>query len=161
MPLAWFVCSYKVRLDSSRIRYCAMDDFTTLIRADDGDWSETEVLGGFALVKVQALLPALQMIAATPGFQRLPKDRLDDSLSDLTQAQKTALRDRLEAMGYPLAEIRAALGNDLGAHTVRDVLRFATSRRLTPRYDAMTATIILDGPIQVCRTVESVDMAVT
>ena len=46
MPIAWFICPYKQRPAPKRnFRYCAMDDLTAVIRADGGDWSETEVLG--------------------------------------------------------------------------------------------------------------------
>lgn len=161
MALTWFICPYKPRPSKPRFRYCAMDDFTPQIRADGGDWHETEVLGNRAVVKVRALLVTLTTIAATPGFQRMPKDHLDDSLSDLSPLARQEILDQLEAMGYSLAEIQAALGNDLGTKTLREVLRFAATRRLKPRYDAGTATIVLDGPIQACRSVESVDEAVT
>lgn len=137
-----------------------MDDFTGLIRAEGGDWHETEVLGNFAIVKVRGSVPTLALIANTAGFRRLPKDRLDDSLADLTAAQKQALRDRLLDMGYSVAEIQTALGNDLGTKMLRGVLRFAATRRRKPRYDAPTDTILLDGPVQPCRDVDDVDRAV-
>ena len=52
MAIAWFICGYKLR--RANMRYCAMDDFTALINTDAGTWSESEVLGGSALVKVRA-----------------------------------------------------------------------------------------------------------
>src|SRR3990167_627495 len=161
MPVGWFLSPYTRRLTKGLpSRYCVMDDFTTRIQADGGDWAETEVLGNHAVVKVRAALGTLQDIAAASSFQRLPKDRLDDALSDLPDAQKRAIRQTLESLGYPLDEIKTALGDDLGSKALRDVLRFATTRRLTPRYDAATDTIKVDGPSQVCRPIADVDRAV-
>jgi hypothetical protein len=65
-------------------------------------------------------------------------------------------------MGYSLAEIAAvmpATGN-WSSITLGQVLRFAASRRLKPRYDAPSDTIVCDGAIQECRSVASVDGAV-
>lgn len=154
----WFLVPYLRRTSMPRPeRYCAMDDFSSAIKADGGEWTETEVLGNHAIVKVRASAATLQTINAAQGFTRLPKDRLDDALSDLTQQQRTALRDRIEALGYARAEWQAALGTDLGAVTLRQVLVFVASRRLKPRYDAGTDTIVLDGPVQACRPVADVD----
>ena len=160
MPVAWFLCPYAIRLGRPNFRYCQMDDFTAMIRADGGDWHETEVLGNRAIVKVRASLATLQAITGTAGFRRLPKDRLDESLSDLSPAVRRGIRDELETMGYPLAEIQAQLGNNLDAVTLGTVLRFATTRRRKPRWDVITQSIVLDGPVQACRSVESVDRAV-
>lgn len=156
--IAWFICPYKRRPVPRPIRYCAIDDFTAQIRADGGDWSASEVLGNSAVVKVRASQATLDLIAAT--FQRIPLSRLADSLSTLTSAQRTAIRDRLLALGYPDAEIRAALGSNLANRTLGDVLRFAATRRLKPRYDALTDQIFVDGPQQPCRPIADVDTAV-
>ena len=160
MALAWFLCSYK-RRDRGSLpgRYCAMDDFTPQIRADGGRWSETEILGDRAIVKVQALVVTLTAIAATAGFRRIPLDRLDDPLSSLRPAQRTAIRNEITDAGYTLAELNAAIP-DLASATLGQVLRFMARRRLKPRYDVGTDAIVLDGPVQVCRTIESVDGAV-
>jgi hypothetical protein len=161
MAIGWFICPYKRKPDPTRmIRYCAMDDFTAQIRADGGNWSETEVLGDCAVVKVNASNATLNAVAGTPGFVRIPVARLGDSLSSLTTAQRAGLHTRIEAMGYPLAEIEAALGPDLGLKTLGDVLRLVTRRRLRPRYDAETDRLIWDGPIQPVRPIEDVDRAV-
>lgn len=167
MAVTWFLAPYK-RQDKVingvlifRGRYCAMDDFTALILADGGMWSETEVLGNHALVKVRASAATLTTIAAAQGIRRLPKDALDDPLSSLTNAQRTALRDLIESLGYPRAEWQAALGTNLGLRTLREVLQFIRRRRLKPRYDAGSNTIVLDGAVQQTRTLESVDLAVT
>ena len=60
-------------------------------------------------------------------------------------------------LGYNTAEIRADLGQNIGNKTLRDVIRFALKRRLKPRYDEPTNSIVLDGPEQVCKTAETLD----
>lgn len=163
MALAWFICSYK-RRNPGEVppeRYCAMDDFTTQIRADGGMWSETEILGDCALVKVHASDATLVLINAGPGFLRIPNHvDLNDTLGDLTANQRQAILDKLQSMGYTLAEIQAALPANWQNVTLGQVLRFAATRRLKPRYDENTDTIILDGSIQPVRSVDSVDEAV-
>lgn len=161
--MAWFIVPYDLVIGHTgkrNRRVCAMDRFTTLIQADGGKWSESECLGNHAIVKVSALPTTLTLLAAEPGFQRIPKDALDDSLSSLSNAQKTAITNKLESLGYPTAEIRADLGNNIGTKTLRDVLRFALKRRLKPRYDPIGDTVILDGPVQVCKTIEAVNAEV-
>lgn len=166
MPVAWFICKYKRRTVPPNSwwklhRYCAMDDFTSQINADGGAWSETEILNGYAIVKVRASDTTLDTIAGTTGFQRLPKRLLTASLSDLTSTQKNAIRNKLEEIGYPLSEIRASLGNDLGNKTLADVLKFAAKRRLLHRLDEATDTVIYDGIEQPVKPVDAVDKAVT
>jgi hypothetical protein len=160
MAVAWFIAPYKRRLTSSDpTRYCAMDDFTQRIRADGGNWSETEILGDRAIVKVRASIATLTLIAATPTFRRIPLGVLDDPLSSLTLAQRNAIRNEITDAGYSVAELNAVIPN-LAAVTLRQVLRFMASRRLKPRYDKVTDTIVIDGILQPCRTIESVDGAV-
>lgn len=161
MATAWFFCQYK-RGPNNPLpsRECMMVDFNAQILADGGRWSETEVLGNWAIVKVAALQATLDTIAAAPGFRRLSKAALNLSLSDLNAGQKATLLSWVTDMGYTVAEVRQALGNDLGLLTLGDVLRFCTRRRLLARYDQATDTIILDGPEQACRTVDAVDAEV-
>jgi len=159
MPIAWYICPYKRRNPGQTppVRYCAMDDFTTLIETDGGRWAESECLGNHAVVKVRAAAATLATINAEPGFTRLPKDALDDPLSSLTNAQKTALRNLITGLGYSLAELQDVFGSDIGQHTVRGVLAFICQRRLKPRYDVATDSIILDGPVQLPRSLESIE----
>jgi hypothetical protein len=158
MAVAWFVTNYK-RLSTpgwGYRRYCAMDDFSDQIAADGGAWAETEVLGGYAIVKVRADAATLTLIAGTAGFYRVPLTVLDNTLASLTAAQRNAIQARIEAMGYTVEEITAAFPNLRNA-TLRQVLRFAASRRRKPRYDAVSDAIMLDGEIVACRSVEDVD----
>lgn len=162
MPTAWFIAPYKRRLPQIGPipgRYCAIDDYTEQIRADIGDWREVEVFGNRAIVKVRASLETLTVLAGV--FKRLPKDRLDDTLSDLPQAVRRALRDELLDQGYTLQEIQARFGNDLGNYTLRQVLQFMASRRRKPRYDVENDLIVLDGPEVGCNSVGLLDVEVT
>ena len=160
--IGWFICPYKRRIgEANPTRYCAMDDHTATILADGGDWSETEVLGDVAIVKVRASASSLTSINASPGFLRIPVERLDDSLASLSPTAKTVILTRLQSMGYSIGEIAAALPNDLGTYTLRDVLRFASRRRLKPRYDVNSDVVVCDGPIQPVRPIEEVDASVT
>lgn len=157
--MAWYLVPYKRTVTGPQPgRYCAMDDFTAQIRADGGAWSETEILGNMAIVKVRASAETLQLLNAE--FTRIPVDRLKEPLSSLTAGQLTTLRNRIVGLGYNLAEIREALGDDLSVLTLKDVLRFMASRRQRPRYDAQTDTIVCDGRVERCRTVESVEQTV-
>jgi len=160
MAIGWFLCPYRRLAEPSRaIRYCAMDEFTTTIRADGGDWREVEVLGNQAIVKVKASVLTLATIAGATEFRQIPLQRLDDSLSTLTAGQRTAIRDELLAAGYTLAEVQAALP-DLSTVTLGDVLRFLATRRLKPRYDQGTDSIVLDGPVQACTDISTIDKSV-
>lgn len=159
MPLAWFIAPYKRRNPGAlpAERYCAVDDFTAQILADGGAWSETEVLGDCALVKVRASAATLTAINASAGMMRIPNHTdLNDTLGDLTAAQRNAILNKLLAMGYSQAEIDAALPANWQAVTLRQVLRFAARRRLKPRYDQPTDAVICDGAVQPVRDVDEV-----
>ena len=157
VSVTWFFIPYKNNLtDYSPSRYCAMDDFTSLIRADDGDWVESECLGNVAVVKVRASDATLATIATTADFQRIPSHvDLSDTLGDLTPAQRTAIRNKLQAMGYTTSEINAALPANWASVTLGQVLRFAATRRLKPRWDGVN--IVLDGIVQACRDIADVN----
>jgi hypothetical protein len=159
MAVAWFICPY-ARRNPGKVppqRYCAMDDFTADIEADGGAWSETEILGDHALVKVRAAPATLTTINAAAGFIRIPTHfDLNDTLGDLTVGQRNAILAKLEALGYSNAEVTAALPANWAAVTLGQVLRFAATRRLKPRYDEGTDTIIVDGPEQPVRPVDHV-----
>lgn len=164
MAIAWFICGYKRRPGVRPARYCAMDDYTLQITTDGGIWAETEVLGGYALVKVRATQATLDTIAGVTGFQRIPLSVLTAPLSSLSTAQRSAIRTTLADMGYTSAEILSALGSNaaqLGTHTLGELLRFAAQRRLMPRYDEAQDQIVLDGAYQACTPVAVVDAQVT
>ena len=167
MALQWFMVDYKRRdLGSKPGRYCAMDDFNTQIQADGGDWSETEILGDKALVKVNASPTTLTTIGNTAGFFGIPAKwvTLTDDLSSMTAGERNQMQNAILSLGYTKAEIDGAMGNTLALwqqNTLDDLLSLCAIRRLKPRYDTPTDTIILDGPVQPVRPVESVDNAVS
>lgn len=142
-------------------RRCRIYEVEADILAAGGAWSAQEVLGHWAVVKVRLPQAGLDQLAAE--FIRLPQRLLTATLSDLTNAQRRAIRDQLELMGYPLAEIQATLGTNLGNVTLAQVLRFALRRRRKVRYDAGTDSIVDDGEvIQLpADTLEVIDAAVT
>lgn len=159
MPLAWFVAPYKRRNPGATPpeRYCAMGDFTAQIRADGGAWDETEILGNAALVKVRAAAVTLTAINQAAGFLRIPNHvELSDTLGDLTAGQRQAITDEALLLGYSQAEINAALPANWQAVTLRQVLRFFATRRLRPRFDQPTDTIVCDGPVQPVKDVDLV-----
>jgi len=75
--IAWYICPYKLRpekgIDGMPTRYCAMDDFTKVIMAEKGDWSEAEIEGDCAIVKVRASEDTIKLL--DEEFQRLPADK--------------------------------------------------------------------------------------
>lgn len=163
MAIGWFIVPY-ARNDRPGFlpgRICTMNDYNDAIMGNGGWWAETEILGNRAIVKVRAPIVVLEALNSAPGFKRIPKDRLDDPLSDLPTNIKKALRDEILDQGYTLAELRERFGNDLGDYTLRDLLRFMARRRRKPRYDEATDEIILDGEIQTPRSIESVDAEVS
>lgn len=137
--------------------HLAVDD---LIAADGGRSAWTEVLGQYVIVKVRASATTLSAIAALPNVTRLPASRLDEPLSSLGTAQKTAMRTLVRDRGYTLAEVQARFPDDLGTYTLRELLRFIATRRRKVRYDADTDTVIDDGDLQPVRPIEDVDAEV-
>jgi hypothetical protein len=158
MPVGWFLVPYKRRPDVFRVvRYVAIDDLTPAIIADGGVWSEVEVLGQHAIVKVRAASGTLQDVANLAGVQRIPVARLDDSLSSLTNQQKTAIRNKVTSLGYSIAELQDRFPNDLGSYTLRELLLFIASRRRKVRYDVQADAIIEDGDVQPVRPLDDAD----
>lgn len=144
-----------------------MNDFTLEIIADGGAWSETEVLGDQALVKIRASDTLLTTIEDAGHFNLakfLAKINLADSLSDLTNANRSVIQNRLLQNGYEQTEIDAALGSNLSAwraKTFGDLLNLIATRRLEPRYDSANDLIICDGPAKSCKPVSRVNKEVS
>jgi hypothetical protein len=162
LKIAWYIAPYKrdLRVNGFPTRYCAMNDYTQqIIYTDCGKWVETEVLGNRCIVKVKAEESTLLTLNGV--FKRIPKDLLDDSLSDLSASVKTGLRNEVLDMGYTLSEINNKLPNPLGTYTLRDVLKFMATKKYEVRYDADKDEIVCDGKECQCRSIESIDEAVT
>jgi len=158
--IAWYIVPYK--LDTSRRvlgaypRYPAIFDYKEQILAAGGDFKLTEILGNRAIVKLRA--PENILALADAKYKRLPKERLDDSLSDLPEIVKTKIRDEILDQGYTIEEIRDKFGDNLGDYTLRDVLKFMATRRKRRRYDFVTDQVIFDGPdIPPPKSLEEVD----
>lgn len=139
-------------------RHCELCLYNKQIWDAGGKWTCVEVLGNRAIVKIKAPAAILNMIDSK--YKRLPKDRLGDSLSDLPNNIKIALKNEILDMGYTIAEVKAKFGSDLGQFTLRDVLKFMAKRRLKPRYIPETDTIVCDGIEQRCRNIEYVNSKV-
>lgn len=163
MPVAWFIIPYKRRPGNGpRVdRYPEIDDYSADIAVQGGTWRETEVLGDRCIVKVRARLGVLNALNDIPGFKRLPKDRLDDPLSDLSPAIRQALKAEVLDMGYTIAEVQARFGDDLGQYTLRQVLKFMAKRRRSPRYNQPTDEIVFDGPLRIPTDPDRIDLEVT
>ena len=160
--IGWYIAPYKRLVHPRRvIRYCAMDDHTGVIRLYEGAWAESEILGNVAVVNVRSRAAVLDFLDGQPGFYRLPRNRLDDTLEGLSSSVIIHLRDILLAAGYTIDEIHSEFGDGLENHTLRDYLHFWARRRLKPRYDPVADEIVLDGEVQPCRSIESIDEEVT
>ena len=162
MAICWYIIPYKRQLPNSGpfpVRYCEIDDYTSEIYAAGGAWTETEILGDRAIVKLRA--PDAFQTQATALWKRLPKDRIDDSLSDLSNAAKKKIRDEILDQGYTIQQINDRLPNDFGTYTLRQVLHFMATKRRKPRYDRDLDEIFIDGIDQPCRSIDSVDAEVT
>lgn len=161
MAVGWYFAPYKRRdVDGQVGRYCAIDDYTSLVAADGGTWSEAECLGNTAVVKVRASAATLATIAADPTITRVPLTLLDDPVSSLTLAQRNAIQAKLNALGYTNQELVAGFPGWPVGYVLADILRFALQRRLRPRYDTATDAIVLDGPVDPTRPLASVDGSV-
>lgn len=159
MPVTWFFAPYETVVAHLPARKCAMDDFTPQITADGGGWSEAEVLGDQAVVKLNASTATIQAVVADGRFQRIPAAirLLDDPLSTLSAGQRSAIRDKVLALGYTAQEVTNALG-DLSTATLRDLLHLICKRRFSPRWDGQQ--FVFDGAQQVCKTPEALDSEV-
>jgi hypothetical protein len=164
VAVSWFIC-FMVRVEPGPTgrprRDCALRPFSAQIRGAGGDWKYTEVLGGYAVCKVRASAELLATIGGTPNVLRLNLDRLDRRLSELPSNVRTAIRNRLEQMGYSVAEISGRFPGAIGQYTVGEALRFAAQRRLTPRWDDVQQQIVLDGAYVACTSVDAIDAAVS
>ena len=149
MPIGWFICPYRTKLrplSGDYFRYCAVDDFTALIYADNGYpggnirgapafWWESEILGGHAAVKVRASALTLSTLAAEPGFTRLPKAALTE-----TQFSTTALSGTS-------SERNTAISNRNDSASIFVVGYFATNALTGPDETYITPTAMITAMI--------------
>lgn len=155
MALGWYIGPYKRRNpgETPPERYPAIDDFTAQIRADGGDWDETEILGDAWLAKVNASTATLNTLDGQAGWLPIPKRFLNlfDGLTDLQVGERNQIENTLRFLGYSQAEIDAAMGNSVTLwrqKPLETLLQLFCTRRLKPRYDQPSDTIVCDGPEQ-------------
>lgn len=154
MPSAWFLMPFKVFEQRPDRDTRALEiNFDPVVldayRTDGGEMRQIECRGNHALIKLRAFTQdTLDKVAGLPGTTRITTKQLNETLSDLTPAQKTALRNLIVGLGYALADVQAALGPDIGNRTVREVLRYIVSQDqpgFTVNPDRTTFT--MKGPI--------------
>lgn len=149
--IAWYIVPYvrDRRIGSPQpSRHCELSLYNKQIWDAGGKWTCREILGNRAIVKIKAPAAILEMIDSK--YKRLPKDRLGDSLSDLSSGVKTALKNEILDMGYSLQEIKSKFGNavSIGQFTLRDVLKFMAKRKREFRYISETDDFVCDGKIK-------------
>lgn len=159
--IGWYIAPYKmfdpaILGNPDRTRYCAMMDYSPQIKSDGGKWSETEVLGDRAVVKVRASQTTLTFLDGV--FTRMPKDDTEDLLSSVSIGGKASLKIEGLDMGYTNTEWEKEFPNNLGTYKLKEVLHFYTKRRLKPRWDG--SKIVIDGIEQSCKPIELVDIEV-
>lgn len=155
MPVAWYIIPY-VRVTPPPAGLLAMRTLALNVDAPNfKNWREVEVLGNRAIVKVNAGAGVLSQLDA--AYKRLPKERLDDALSDLPNAARKALRDEVLDMGYTMEEVDNRFPNGVGDFTLRQVLKFMASKRRKPRYDEQLDDIIFDGEEVDCEDIDALD----
>lgn len=165
MPIGLFLAPYIRRTDTlfaqtHPVRMLIVNTLNDAINADGGSWREVEILGNQAIVKVRASSATLTAIGALNGVTVIPLTHLDDPLSSLTAGQRTSIRNVILNAGYTPTEVNNRFPNIANA-TIGDVLRFLATRRLKPRYDSGTDTIVLDGLVEQCNSVDDLDSSVT
>ncbi len=159
MAIGYFIVPYVRRAGARPLREVSLNALTDTILAEGGAWSEVEVLGNQAVVKVRASAGVLTQINGLAGVSRIPLAQIDDSLSSLTAGQRSAIVTILTDAGYTVGEVTARFPNVAQA-TLRDVLKFLASRRRKPRYDVGTDTIVVDGAVQGCGSIDALELTV-
>ncbi len=156
-----FIIPYKEDVDNIN-REVAINDYNDLINADGGSWSEAEVLGNRAIVKVNATQATIDtIVAAEPTYFKLPTSNLNESVSDLTNAQRNAIKNKILDQGYTLAEINSKLTfSAFSSTTIWDVLNFMATRRIKSRFDHDLQQFVFDGPVQVCKSIDKLNSEV-
>lgn len=150
LATGWFIAPY--RRKDPRLgqpgRENVIEDFNTQIKVlDGGVWGGEEGFGNSAIIWVRANASTLTAIDATQGVTGFPGARLDDLLGTLlSQGRLNAVHNKLNALGFTDAEILSSLGTlNLALASARQVFALVLSRRFSPRYDAPSDTIVLDG----------------
>lgn len=153
----WLLAQYVLYPQKVNSRYCIIEDYRTLVEGDvsvrpqGGAFHYREILGNYAVVKVAGVSAAtVTSILNDPLIRRFPAVQfLADNLGVLSDVQWANYRQFALDLGYPAAEWDAVFGGagQQGSYTLRDVITFVVRRRISPRFDIPTQTIVLDGPV--------------
>jgi len=131
------------------VRYCQINDQSGVIQKAGGViFQDIEISGNHGLVFIAAPLDVHTTLASS--FVPLPNLGLADKFGDVLNASdRTGLFDKLRMLTYSSEEITSRLRTvDLSTVRFGEYLNFMRTRRLKPRYDKATDSIILDGPAQ-------------
>lgn len=145
----WFLCKYLQDPTLPRVPpafYPAFALYDEEIQREGGAWKMEHIGTNWCVIKARISDALAQTIGLDINCRRIPMTSLDRPLSDLTNAQRNGLRDLAIEMGYTLAEIRSALGNNLSNVTLRQLLTFLASRRIKARWDRSVSQVVFDGP---------------
>lgn len=161
MPTGWFAAPFVTHPTRQRARRSLFHEYEATVQADKGQWAETEILGNYALVKVQGSQGLLTFLRADSRLVALPTLTLDDTLNTLPRVRFQALLEWLYGLGYTTRETQKAIGTDPARITFQHFLRFCTTRRLAPRWDETQQRIVLDGDPQPCRSITDLNKTIT
>ena len=162
MAFGWYIVPYGImlrRVNNRPARWCRMNEFNAIIRADRGQWAESEILGDRAIVKVRADPATLATIAGT--FRIFPLDNLLEGFNSLTVVEQDQVRNDILDAGYTTTEFQGRFGSTVKFSTLDDVCQFMTTRRRMPRYDPGTDMIVMDGDFRSCKNILLVDREVS
>lgn len=136
MAQAWFFTQYDVDVSGHRPRRTLpINAHMQAVWADGGNQREIELPNNHLLIGVRASQATINVIAADPKFQKIPQRALKSTLADLTGPQRSALRAKLNDMGYSNSDISARLGGtDLSTVTLWQVFRYAARRWFKPTH---------------------------
>lgn len=150
MPVAWFVAQLQPDPDKPTRMVSATDQpkYLDAIRADGGKLGYKDILGASVVGGVQASGPTLQLMNVDPLITPFAGvNNLSDSLAQLTDPQWTAYRNKAISLGYSAAEWDAAFPLTRDNYILKDVIRFLLKRRISPRWDVPSSSVIYDGPV--------------
>lgn len=159
MLTAWFLCSYRVRGAEGPIpgsRYCAIDDLTKDIWVAGGRWSEAEIDGNQAIVRVRATSTMLSSVGlahrelsetearsrwtptrSKPGWDAVGNQIIfqlakQDSCKTLDQLVLEVPADPGSVVLHELSSLWASVGFGLGWRLPSEVVQWAMREGLEP-----------------------------
>ncbi len=134
MAIAWFTVPYVPAIITAGER---PGRELLLLQQHDlrAQWSEVEILGNRAIVKMEAAPTVLLAVAALPGVYRFPFRYLKEPVSSEPLAVRLLLRQEMLDQGYTNEQINGRFGRGFEGATFRDVLLFMCSLWKRPFLD--------------------------